>query len=601
MSDFHFLRPLMLLLALLPVALWAFKRWRGPARDGAFGGWRGQVDPELLAFVYGGTPEATTERRSRRWLAAIWIIGVIALAGPTWDRTEVTLKRERSAQVVVIDLSPSMLAADLKPSRLERARFKARDLLAAHAGGLSGLVAFAGGAYPIAPLTEDSATLENLLEVLHPSLMPEPGARLDRGIDAGVALIRQAGLNRGGIVVLTDGANARAVDAATRARAVGITVSILAVGTTAGAPIPSAQGSFVRDGDGQPRLARVDGAALAAVANAGGGQLQWLRNDGSDIAALAQQPNPLDDEGFSDSRKSLNVWHDRGPWLVLLLLPLLAYGFRRGVLFALLPVVLLSAPPAYAFSFSDLWLRPDQQAARALATGDAKRAAEVAQDPALKATAAFRQKEFEQAAADFADPYNRGTALAHAGKLDEALAALDTALKANPDDADTRHNRDLVEQMLKQQKQQQQQEQQQQQQQDSEQNEQPSEQNGEPNEQKNPPDGQPDANGEPQKPESSAENGAPKPDKPRESGEEKPTPKPGEPAQPNAKPDGEPESGEARPMPRPEDQLTPEQRQSLEQWLTRVPDDPSGLIRRQLLLKAQRERAAPDLKEDEQW
>jgi Ca-activated chloride channel family protein len=148
--------------------------------------------------------------------------------------------------------------------------------------------------------------------------------------------------------------------------------------------------------------------------------------------------------------RTSEIWRDRGPWLLLLVLPLAALAFRRGWL-ALIPLAVLVMPaPARAVTWDDLWARPEQQAARALERGDPALAAGVARDPLWKGGALYRGGQYEEAAAAFAHSdkatahYNRGNALARAGRLAEALSAYDTALEAQPQHADALHNRALV-------------------------------------------------------------------------------------------------------------------------------------------------------------
>jgi len=625
MTDFHFLRPLALLLIPLLAILWL----RGRNRDSAMGGWSRAVDPELLAFLYRGQTQMSDDPR-RPWLAsAAWILACVALAGPTWDRSDVKLKRDRAALVAVLDLSPSMLAADVLPSRLERARFKLKDLLTRYAGGSTGLVVFGARAYPIAPLTQDAQTLVNLVDVLAPEIMPAAGARLDLGIEQAMQLIERAGLKRGKIVVLTDGVNQRAFAAAERARAAGISISIIGVGTSAGAPVALPQGGFVTDSSGQMALSRVDEGELMALASAAGGKFVRLSADDQDLQALALDAPSLEPAALQETNSSIQLWQDRGPYLLLLLLPLAALAFRRGVLLAALLVFCI--PQAEAFSMADLWLRTDQQAARALAKGDARAAADLAVDRELKGSALYRDKRFQQASENFGGSYNRGTALASAGALEDSLKALESAVKEDPNNADAQHNLGEVKRALEQQKQDQQKQDQQkkdqqekdgqkddkQDQQKQEQDQQKQEQDQQKQEQQQKDQNAQKQEGEKEKSESDQQQAdkeeaekeqADKEQAEKEQAEkeqadkEKAEQQKAEQAEQDqqGKPADE-KNAQPQPAPRPEDRLPPEERQALEQWLNRVPDDPAGLIRRQLQRKAQIESASSDLEEDEQW
>ncbi|HHH47676.1 MAG TPA: tetratricopeptide repeat protein, partial [Gammaproteobacteria bacterium] len=176
---------------------------------------------------------------------------------------------------------------------------------------------------------------------------------------------------------------------------------------------------------------------------------------------------PLSTESPIVSDQQGQDWQSRGPWLVVLLLPLAALAFRRGWLLSVVLLVgVLSPPqPAMASGWDDLWLHPDQQAARALAQKDYERASQLAEDPLLRGAAEYRRGNYEQALEAYSQAggatadYNRGNALAKLGRYQEAIAAYDAALKAAPDMEDARANKAAVEKLLRQKKQQEKQDQ----------------------------------------------------------------------------------------------------------------------------------------------
>jgi Ca-activated chloride channel family protein len=410
------------------------------------------VDPELLPYLLHG--RAQRRGMPPAWLGVGWVLAVLALAGPSWSRVPQPLYADRAAQVVAISLSQRMLARDVAPSRLNRARYKARDLFAANRGGLDGLVAYAGEAFVVAPLTSDANSLNELLDALAPDIMPVEGDNAAAAIAQGAALIRNAKAGGGSLVLITDDAGTGAQQAARSARAEGVRVSVLGIGTPHGGPVPLAEGGFLRDAQGAVAMAGRDDAALAALAAAGGGHYAAMREDHADIAAL-QQELRAGDADVATGQVSAQ-WEDRGPWLLLPLLPLLALAFRRGWLL-LLPLVLLPLFPgrAQAGTWQDLGLRRDQQATQALREGHPKQARTLARDPALLGAAAYRAGDY-QAAADALRPldtadaqYNLGNALAKAGRYQDALAAYDRALAHDPHDADAKANRQAVEDWLR--------------------------------------------------------------------------------------------------------------------------------------------------------
>ena len=439
----HFLRPGWLwLLVLLPVLPWMLRR------TSVQGSLSRLVDPHLLPLLVEGKG---TGRQLGVALAVMlaWTLACLALAGPSWAKMPQPEYASRSAQVIAVSMSRRMLAQDLTPDRLTRVRYKIHALLQANRAGQNGLVAYAGAAFTVAPLTTDADALTELVDALSPDTMPVQGDDAAAGIRRAVRLIRGAGLHRGSIVVIDDHADQRALAAARAARAAGMRVSVLGVGTDKGAPVPSAQGGFVQADNGRTLMARRDDASLRALANAGGGTFVAITPGHGDIQALARQLRQ--GEGVRATHHAATAWRDGGAWLLLPLLLLVALGFRKGVLLVLPWVVLpLIAPMAHASGWTDAWRTRDQQAAQALAAGHPKRAQQLARDPALRGTAAYRAGDYRAAARAFArapgavNQYNRGNALARMHRYKEAIEAYDRALKADPGLADARINRKAV-------------------------------------------------------------------------------------------------------------------------------------------------------------
>lgn len=455
-TDFHFLRPWWLLALPAAVALgWWF--WRRLVTRSS---WNAVCDPALLPHLL----SAADPRRVRNPVALLLValcVAVLALAGPTWQQTEMPVFRSLDARVIVLDLSRSMDVPDLKPSRLARARFKAADLLQRAEAGQTGLIAFAGDAFLVAPLTQDANTLLNLLPALDSGSMPVQGSRPDRGLELAKKLLEQAGATSGHVFLITDGADAgnEAAARASELRDAGFGVSVIAAGTAAGAPIPLASGGFLKNSRGQIVIPKLDIDVLERIATRGGGVFMPMTGDDADVERLSKEAQSLgrDTELAAEERQS-ERWQDEGPWLVLALLPIACLAFRRGWLIAVAAVAIaLDSAPVYALDWQALWLRPDQRAARAFAAGNLDRALTLAADPRLRASALYRAKRFDEAERGFAQRddadshYNRGNALAKAGRFEEAMSAYDSALERDPEHDDAGFNRGVIQKMLEQQ------------------------------------------------------------------------------------------------------------------------------------------------------
>jgi Ca-activated chloride channel family protein len=176
LDGLHFIRPLWLLLLPFAVLLpWLWRRTRRPSGD-----WSRVCDPHLLRWL-AVEQAASRRRRTGPWLAGTaLLIAIVALAGPSWQRLPDSSWSARDARVIALDLSLSMMAEDLRPSRLTRARYRLADLLGSTEEGQVGLVTYAGDAYVVSPLSSDMNTIANLLPALRPDVIPGGGSRADR-------------------------------------------------------------------------------------------------------------------------------------------------------------------------------------------------------------------------------------------------------------------------------------------------------------------------------------------------------------------------------------------------------------------------------------
>ena len=374
--------------------------------------------------------------------------------------------RSADALVVALDLSRSMDAADIAPSRIGRAKLKLLALLERRTAGQTALVVFSAHAFTVTPLTNDTRTIAALVGSLESDIMPSRGSYTEAGLTRAAQLLEQAGAPGGEILLMTDAkVSPRALDTARELRARGIRTHVLAFGTEEGAPISESDGGFVTDGSGSVVVARLDVPGLRSLARAGGGRFAIATPDQADLADLFPQPSGTgaaavasEDAGFQTE-----VWRDEGRWLVLLLTPLLALAFRRGWVACLVLALAVPSGPANAFEWSDLWQRRDQQGYEAFNRGDANEASKLFDDPEWRAAAEYRAGEFAasastlESAADAETLYNRGNALAKAGQLDAAIDVYQHALALDPQHEDARYNLELLEQAKQQQQQQQQQ------------------------------------------------------------------------------------------------------------------------------------------------
>ncbi len=593
MAEFHFLRPLWLLV--LPVGAWLIWQLLRGRADG--GGWRSIVEPTLRPYVLAEPAVLRDSRAALVAALAAWLVSIVALAGPTWERLPVPAFRSDEALVVALDLSRSMDAADVEPSRLGRAKLKLLDLLERRAAGQTALVVFSTHAFTVTPLTTDTRTISSLVSAVDTDIMPTQGGSLAAGLERSALLLDQTGLREGDILLITDSAaTERDLDAAGELARDGYRVSVLAVGTDQGAPIPRAEGGFVTDDAGAVVVPQLDAASLQRLAATGGGRYAALSSSDRDLDTLfpARLAVPLDaaleasGDDAGGEQYEADVWLDRGAVLAVALLPLLALCFRRGWIAVWLLVVLVPLPRAHALEWQDLWQRPDQRGSKALEAQEAERAAELFESPEWRSAAQYRAGQFEASAASLANVdstlghYNRGNALAKAGQLPAAIASYDRALELDPNDEDARYNRDLLKQYLEDNPQEQQQQDQGQgeqgQQGDSDQSQSQS------GEQQEGGQGGDEQQGEQGEEGESGDSEAAQGDDAQNEGE--PQAEDSSEQNANAGEQAGDEAEAAAAGPEEVEQWASEQ--AAEQWLRRVPQDPGGLLRRKFLYQYQR-------------
>jgi Ca-activated chloride channel homolog len=450
--ELHFLRPAWLL-ALIPLAvlLWLLARRR--LGDGP---WARVCDAGLLPHLLQGT-ERQLQLRSLLLVGVTGLIAILALAGPSWDRLQQPLYHDTRALVIALDLSRAMDAVDVQPSRLVRARYKIADILAERREGVTGLVVYSGEAFTVTPLSTDTATIKAQLNVLSTDLMPVPGNRTERALARSRDLFRQAGYNRGDILLVTAGAGGtdRLYSEVASLHEEGFRISILGVGTEAGAPIPAEPDGYLRDRHGAIVIPRLDPETLSRLAATGGGVFQIMQPDDRDIERLAAHFADMAGADVVETGLDSELWLDRGPWLVLLLLPLALLAFRRGLIMALAVTVCLPfSHQVEAVDWDRLWLNDNQRGNQALTADQPERAAELFRDPEWRAIASYRAGDYMAAieSLEAVDTprswYNRGNALARLGMYQQAISAYTEALQREPGLEDARYNRDLLQELL---------------------------------------------------------------------------------------------------------------------------------------------------------
>ena len=601
--DFHFIRPYWLL-ALIPF-LGVFSLLLKNKLSA--GNWSSVCDAELLPYLL--QDKAVNDSRWTLTTGAMAsLLVIIALAGPTWKRLPSPVFRNDSALVIALSLAPSMDAEDIKPSRLIRARYKISDILAQRKDGQTALLVYAGDAFTVTPLTDDTETIESQLEALTTSIMPTEGNNAGSAIRKALELFKQAGLQKGQILLVTDSVNEDDTSNAINDLE-GYELSVLGVGTEDGAPIALTEGGFLKDEQGRIQVPKLNIAALKSLAQAGKGHYQTITADDADVKKLITAiDQPVQQQTDQENKNILlEQWDDKGPWLLVLALPFVVLSFRKGLLGIALLVLLPLPKNSYAFEWQDLWHNKNQQAQQAFEHKNFDQAARLFDSSDWKAVALYKAGKYDEASEQLKKDqtalgaYNQGNALAQAGHLEEAVKAYEKALASNPNDADAKYNKELVEKELEKQKQEKEQQKQdnkekQDKQEKQEKQEKKDKQNGESkDDQQSQQDQEKSAEQKEseQKPQQSEEKKTQQQQADEQKSEQSQASKEEE-----QKAAEEAKAKEAKQAEKPEEPKEPkdekakssaaqvkeepmtEEQQANEQWLKRIPDDPAGLLKR---------------------
>ena len=456
--DFTFIRPAVLWLLIPALALFfiAFIKHKKQSADNL-------IAPHLAPFIMN---ESNTKASQPLWLVAVFCcLAIIFSAGPSFEEKQVPVFQSKSARVIVMDMSYSMYSTDIAPNRLMQSRFKALDMIELFKEGDTALVAYAGSAFTISPLTNDATTLTNLIPSLSPDIMPDKGSNVLAGLDMAKELLTQAGYIDGDIILVTDG-----IDQEEQSDITSFTsnssyrLNIYGVGTEQGAPIKLPEGGFLKDSYGQIVIPTINISRLKSLATRSGGKFALYQPSSSDIATFAPSANS---ELLKGEKQSHALWRiDAGIYGLLILLPLGLYLFRSAAFVgAFLVLSVLPTQQASALELPSFLKNTDQQALDAYKNKDFERAAN-ADSSSLKGSALYQQGNFDAALEAFSKDksatgfYNYANALAKSGQLEQAIDAYKQAQTLQPNFSEAADNQALVEQLLEQQQQQQQQQQQ---------------------------------------------------------------------------------------------------------------------------------------------
>ncbi len=323
LSNFHFLRPLWLLM-LIPTVVVFIMLLR---QQGSLKQWQKFIAPHLLDHLIVGT-EQKARFRPIHALFTVCMFTSVALAGPTWEREASPFTQDTASLVIALDLSMSMNAIDIQPTRLQRARQKVRDLLALRKGARTALIAYAGSAHMVLPLTDDPNILETYLNSLSPDIMPVEGKDPSKALALAREIMKKEQAP-GTILFITDGIGKEHLPSfVEHTQKSNVKILVLGIGTAKGGPILIKKNAYMKDASGMTVISKLDREGLEALSNKAGAYVTTATVDDSDVQRINRRI-----ESHLKAMQSENEnmkWKDSGYYMVIPVVLLSLFWFRQG-------------------------------------------------------------------------------------------------------------------------------------------------------------------------------------------------------------------------------------------------------------------------------
>ena len=448
-DEFHFLRPelLWLLLPALIALILAMFGLRERVK------WASVISAPLRPFMILKGSERF-KRRMHIVLFAVLILAILGAAGPSFRKHELPEQILETPLVIALDLSQSMMASDLQPNRLERAKFKILDLFEAKPGARTALVGFAGTSHVIVPLTRDYKIISSHLQSLSPKTLPFPGSDLKRGLTLADSLCNTTPAP-GTILLLTDEVNEESFASLQRLSTQSKNrFFVMPFVTPKGAdiPLPGKNRLFIGK-DGQRIRSALDAQALQKISSLENVEVSQLTLDNSDVELIAKNIRESLQFEMDEEEKEDN-WKDDGLWLSVPLALLVLVWFRKGwVIYSLLILSTLSSCSDKS-GFAHLWVSPDFQAQKQYEKGEYATAAALYEDPLREGIAWYKAGDYQLAAEAFErdttamGAYNLGLAYAQNGDYAAAADAFGRAYQLDPTLEEANENRENLRRYL---------------------------------------------------------------------------------------------------------------------------------------------------------
>lgn len=461
LTELTFLRPAWFF-ALIPLFLLVGFLWLKETNSSS---WHKLISEKYHPYLLGKSTNKAN--LGVYFLSLAWLLAILALTGPSLYKQPLAAQKTQAGSVIVLDLSLSMLADDLKPNRLTRVHFLLKDLLKNHPELTVGMVGYSGTAHIISPLAEDNSTLSNLVSHLNPLIMPSYGADAVSAFELANQLLENSQITQGHLIWITDDLEEDEVNPIRNLiKKHDLSLSLVAVGTDSGSPIKLPEEGLLKDQDGKIINAKPPFELLKKLARSLNADYQQLTQAPPSYSKLL--PKALAERVQDEDEKENFQAIDNGLYLLIPLIFLAAFGLRRGwlgiVVLAVLPLGSFYTPESYAaeekpqVKFNDRWrqiyLTGDQRGYQAWEKEDYIAAEIEFDNPQWQAAALYKQQKYAEALELFEQDssaegfYNQGNSLAHLGRLREAQEAYAEALKLNPNLSEAQKNKEIIDDLL---------------------------------------------------------------------------------------------------------------------------------------------------------
>jgi Ca-activated chloride channel family protein len=439
-EKFHFLRTEYWWVGILVLIIWLF----GMLFFTESNRWKKHIAKHLQPFVI----QKGTTWKSRLIHVSVLImfaLGLLAFFGPTWSQVKTPAKKVTSQMVIALDLSQSMMATDVSPSRLERAKFKIFDLLKANPIAETNLLVFAGSTHTAVPFTTDYKIITDQLDGLTPRMMPVKGTGFN-ALFHKIDTLFSTNQAQGKVLLVTDDLADLPMEVISSfLQENNVELYVFPFATAQGETIPNTK-----------ELSQLDQQKLAGLKMMERVKVVELTVDNSDVADLAKAVSM--DIVFEDKTEEENEeWQDNGIWLVFPLAFLFLFSFRKGWALNMIVIVFSLSSCSSTddnrkdeFTFQDLWFTQDYQAQKKFDSENYLEAAQQFTDPLHKGVAYFKAGDFLSAETAFAQDsstsglYNLGLTYAKLGKLEEAKIVFEKVLDRDPNNTNAANNLDHI-------------------------------------------------------------------------------------------------------------------------------------------------------------